>query len=259
VSKEAHNARSKELRVQNVEVFLGNRAILKDLTFCVRAKELVFVLGKSGTGKSVLLKALTGFCDVAQGLIEVGGFTLRPQTPLDQDDLRQLRRNCGLVLQQPALLDFLNVFENVTFSVRTWPQEQRLVLAEKYLKMVQLPSDLLFKKPSSLSYGMQKRVSIARTLVMNPQVVLFDEPTTGLDPITTRQINELIASLTHNLGLTTLVVSHDVPGAMQNAGHVILLEEGKIAAKGKPEDFLSPLGKFCEILLVQQFFRDWGR
>jgi phospholipid/cholesterol/gamma-HCH transport system ATP-binding protein len=212
------------------------RSVLDGISFEVARGEILFVIGKSGTGKSVLLKTITGLLRSDAGEIWVDGQEVSRAT---EREFLAVRRRCGLVFQSPALLDFLTVRENIVFGLRA----HRACQSEKELdervtaalEQVGLDGHWLFHKPSELSFGMKKKVSLARTLALSPDCLLYDEPTTGLDPIATRSTNNLILKLS-TAEVTSIVVSHDMESAMELADRILLLDAGKIAAEGTPSE-----------------------
>lgn len=215
----------------------GAKVVLNDVSFEIATGEILFVLGKSGMGKSVTLKHIVGVLKPDRGSVTVDG---QDVTRLDENALADIRRKCGMVFQHPALLDSLTVYQNVSFGLRT-PQfirslarplveeEIRARVLEK-LSLVHLGTEILERRPSELSYGMQKRVSLARTLAPEPKYLLFDEPTTGLDPITTNAVNSLIFELSRKLQVTSVVVSHDMACALKIADRVLVLDQARILA-----------------------------
>lgn len=221
------------LRFDHVCKRFGERVILDDITFEITPGQIVFILGKSGMGKSVTLKHLVGVLRPDRGRVFVGEHEV---SRLEGEGLAAVRRACGMVFQHPALLDSLTVFENVAFGlrVRKLPEtEIRKTVIEK-LRLVHLGEDILERAPIELSYGMQKRVSLARTLAPGPEHLLFDEPTTGLDPITTSAVNDLILELARKLGVTSVVVSHDMACALKIADRILVLDGGKIVCDATP-------------------------
>jgi phospholipid/cholesterol/gamma-HCH transport system ATP-binding protein len=227
------------IQFDSVTKSFGPKTILRDVSFTVAKGEILFVLGKSGMGKSVTLKHVVGVMKPNSGRVFVDGADV---TKLGENELADVRRKCGMVFQHPALLDSLSVYENVAFGLRT-PQyvsslpkpltenEIRDIVVEK-LSLVNLGADILDRKPPEISYGMQKRVSLARTLAPGPAYLLFDEPTTGLDPITTNAVNELIYDLSRKLQVTSVVVSHDMQCALKTADRILVLDQAKILALG---------------------------
>ncbi len=229
------------IRFENVHKAFGARRVLDGISFEVEKGEILFVLGKSGMGKSVTLKHIVGMLRPDSGAVIVDGTDVSLLSDGQHDEeLSEVRRKCGMVFQHPALLDSLTVYENVSFGLRT-PQFQRSLstpLTEaairdrviETLRLVNLGEDILWLRPQQISYGMQKRVSLARTLAPRPRYLLFDEPTTGLDPITTNAVNDLIQELSRKLQVTSVVVSHDMACALKIADRILVLDQGKVLA-----------------------------
>ncbi|MCM2279436.1 MAG: ATP-binding cassette domain-containing protein [Oligoflexia bacterium] len=217
----------------------GPKRILDNVSFDVATGEILFILGKSGMGKSVTLKHIVGVLKPDSGAIIVDGMNV---TKLDEDGLAEIRRRCGMVFQHPALLDSLTVYQNVSFGLRTpqFARTLRRTLSEEEIRaraieklaLVHLGPELLERRPQELSYGMQKRVSLARTLAPEPRYLLFDEPTTGLDPVTTNAVNDLILELSRKLKVTSIVVSHDMACALKVADRILVLDQARILAWG---------------------------
>lgn len=246
------------IRFSKVTKSFGPKRVLKDVSFEISTGEILFILGKSGMGKSVTLKHIVGVMKPDSGNVWVDG---QDVTCLTADQLPEIRRKCGMVFQHPALLDSLTVFENVAFGLKT-PQfiqslsrplseaDIKKIVIEK-LALVHLESDIIDRFPSEISYGMQKRVSLARTLAPSPSYLLFDEPTTGLDPITTRAVNDLILDLSRELKVTSVVVSHDMGSALSIADRILVLDEARILAHGTVEE-IKASGK----TLIQEFLAE---
>src|SRR5262245_35896362 len=208
------------IEFKNLVKRFGDRTVLKGISFSVPEGEILFILGTSGTGKSVLLKNLVGLLRPTSGEIWIDG---REVSQLSEDDYFPVRKMCGMVFQHPALFDSLSVFDNIAFGLRRhFHLEDRQVKdgVRRCLSLVNLDEEVLPLLPAELSYGMQKRVSLARTVAIEPKVLLFDEPTTGLDPITTNAINHLIFSLSRELQTTSIVVSHDMRCALEIADRI---------------------------------------
>jgi phospholipid/cholesterol/gamma-HCH transport system ATP-binding protein len=237
------------ITLHNVSKSFGARKVLDDMSIIIRDGECVFVLGKSGVGKSVLLKIIVGLLVPDHGTVNVGG---RKVDPEDRNELSFIRRSCGLVFQFPALLDSVTVFENVSFGLRTrdlsLPEADIEQIVNDKIKLVGLSDKILDRYPGVLSFGAQKRVSIARTLAVEPNFLLFDEPTTGMDPFATTGLNQLIQKLTSELKVTTVVVSHDIKSALKIASRIILLDEGKVVFDGTPPEF-----RISKVKLAQEF------
>lgn len=220
---------------KEVRKSFGAREVLKGISFDVREGEILFVLGTSGTGKSVLLKNIVGLLQPNSGEIWVDDEDV---ARLSEDELFRIRRKCGMVFQHPALFDSLSILENVAFGLRKHfsekSEDEVRERVRECLELVHLEG-IESKFPQELSYGMQKRVSLARTLAVNPRILLFDEPTTGLDPVTTKAINHLILELSRKLKTTSVVVSHDMQCALEIADRIIVLDQGAIVEQGTPE------------------------
>ena len=236
---------------KNVHKSFGEREVLKGISFEVPAGQILFILGTSGTGKSVLLKNIVGLLKPTSGEIFIAGKEI---SRLSEIEMFPVRRMCGMVFQQPALFDSLSVFENVAFGLRKHQPDlnegQITARVKECLSLVHLHG-IESKMPQSISYGMQKRVSLARTVAVNPRILLFDEPTTGLDPVTTNAINALILELSRKLKTTSLVVSHDMQCALDIADHILVLDKGEIVAQGSPAEL-----KKSKQPLVQDFLKE---
>lgn len=220
---------------KNLRKSFGEREILKGISFKVERGEILFILGTSGTGKSVLLKSLVGLLRPTSGEIWIDG---QEVSSLSEDEYFPVRKKCGMVFQHPALFDSLTIFENVAFGLRrhyNYSEEEIEKRVKKCLKLVHL-NDVESKLPQSISYGMQKRASLARTVAVDPDILLFDEPTTGLDPVTTNAVNKLIFDLSRELKTTSIVVSHDMHCALEIADRIIVLDKGQIVDQGTPEE-----------------------
>lgn len=223
------------IRLQNLTKYFGKLKVLDNITFDIKDGESLAIIGPSGCGKSTLLKLLIRLEDPTQGTISVNGMDIRR---LSDEGLINLRKKAGMVFQHSALFDSLNVFENVAFALREHSslseREIELIVKEK-LKMVELEGaeDLM---PSELSGGMQKRVSIARALAFDPQIILYDEPTTGLDPITSVTIENLMIKLSRELKVTSIIVTHVLQTVYRVAGRIVMLHDGKFIETGTPEE-----------------------
>lgn len=237
---------------EKVRKSFGEREVLKGISFEVPAGQILFILGTSGTGKSVLLKNIVGLMQPTSGNIWVDGEDV---SQMPEEKMFPIRRKCGMVFQHPALFDSLSVFDNVAFGLRKhypeYDEEKIAARVRECLSLVHLRGGVESKKPQEISYGMQKRVSLARTVAVNPKILLFDEPTTGLDPVTTKAINHLIFELSRKLKTTSLVVSHDMQCALDIADHIIVLDKGEIVDQGSPAQL-----KSSKHPLVRDFLRE---
>lgn len=223
------------IRFEGLVKSFGERTVLKGISFEIREGEIIFILGTSGTGKSVLLKNIVGLLRPDKGKIWVDG---QEVSRISEEEYFPIRKKCGMVFQHPALFDSLTVFENVAFGLRKHYRLSEDEIAERVLRSLSLVNlrGVEEKMPSDISYGMQKRVSLARTIALEPKILLFDEPTTGLDPVTTNAINTLIRELSRTLKTTSLVVSHDMHCALAIADRIIVLDQGCIVEQGTPEE-----------------------
>ena len=205
--------------------------MLRGVTFDVLTGETLVVLGGSGSGKSVLLRHAVGLLAPDQGEVWVDGVDI---TGLDEDELLDTRKKIGMLFQGGALFDSMTVEENVSFALREhtdWDEDRIRARVGEVLGYVELEGvhDLV---PSDLSGGMRKRVALARAVVLAPRAILYDEPTTGLDPIMANTINHLIRSLQRRLGVTSIVVTHDIHSAFSVGDRVAFLHEGRIHFHG---------------------------
>ncbi|MDP2273560.1 MAG: ABC transporter ATP-binding protein [Archangium sp.] len=217
---------------KNVYKAFGPKRIFEGLDLEVRRGETLTIIGGSGTGKSVMLKCLIGLIYPDRGNILFEGGDV---TTYGEKEIREVRKRVAMVFQGAALFDSLTVGENIAYPLREHLKElSEAQIAErvaKNLKMVNLPGIELMR-PSDLSGGMRKRVGLARAIAIEPEVILYDEPTTGLDPISTRVIDELIISMKKQLGCTSIVVTHDMDSAFRVSDRMAMLSKRKIVASG---------------------------
>ncbi len=235
---------------KNVKKSFGSREVLKGISFELQKGEILFILGTSGTGKSVLLKNIVGLLNPDEGEIWVDGEEV---TQKNEEEFFEVRRKCGMVFQHPALFDSMTIFENVAFGLRKHFRLDETEIRERVKKSLSLVniSDIDEKLPQAISYGMQKRVSLARSVAIRPKILLFDEPTTGLDPITTNSVNQLILNLSRELETTSLVVSHDMHCALDIADRIIVLDKGHVVEEGTPSGL-----KTSQNELVKEFLSE---
>jgi phospholipid/cholesterol/gamma-HCH transport system ATP-binding protein len=235
------------IKIRDLSKQFGGQPVLKGLDLDIEYGETLVVMGRSGCGKSVLLKHITGLLRPDSGQIF---FEDEDITRFNMNKLFQMRMHFGMLFQSAALFDSMNVGENVGLPLRkhTDKSEDEIqdIISEK-LRLVGLEG-MQDRVPSELSGGMKKRVGLARAVVMNPQVVLYDEPTTGLDPIMADVINSLIRDLQRELDITSVVVTHDIGSAYKVADHIAMLYEGVIIHEGTPDDIRSTDNE-----LVRQF------
>ncbi|WP_413577300.1 ABC transporter ATP-binding protein [Bdellovibrio sp. HCB290] len=233
------------------KTFDGNDFILKGIDLEIPKGSLTAIIGFSGTGKSVMLKHLLGLYKPTSGSIEVLGQDLNQ---MNEDELTKFRQKFGVLFQSAALFDDMSVLENVCFPLfehrRDLKETQVLRIAEDKLHQVGLDPKHYRKLPSQISGGMQKRTGLARALALDPEILIYDEPTTGLDPILTEMVDNLILE-THrqrNGQLTSIMVSHDLSAAFRIADHIAMLDSGRVLLFGTPEDFFN-----TDIELVKRF------
>src|SRR5271169_4020052 len=222
------------IEVRALKKSFGPQPVLDDVSFQIEHGESVVIIGRSGGGKSVLLKHLIGLLQPDSGMVLIDGENI---VGMNERTLLRVRRKFGMVFQGAALFDSMSVAENVAFGLR---RHEHLTEAEiarrvaKVLDLVDLPGTER-KNPAELSGGMRKRVGLARAIIYEPQIVLYDEPTTGLDPIVSDSIDKLIIRVRDHLKVTSVVVTHDMRSARRVGNHVIMLHQGKIQANCAPE------------------------
>ncbi len=226
------------IEVRDLKKSFGRHVVLDGVSFKVETGESVVIIGRSGGGKSILLKHLIGLLTPDAGQVLVDGEDL---CGLNERQLLRVRGKFGMLFQGAALFDSLNVFENVAFALRRRRdlslEELRRKVAE-VLDMVEL-SGTEEKKPSELSGGMRKRVGLARAIIYQPQIVLYDEPTTGLDPVVSDSIDRLILRVRDALKVTTVVVTHDMRSARRVGQRILMLHNGRIYASGTPDEIFA--------------------
>lgn len=235
------------IEVCNLEKSFGDHKILDGVSFCIDRGESVVIIGRSGGGKSVLLKHLIALLKPDSGQVLIDGENI---VPMDERQLLRVRRKFGMLFQGAALFDSLTVAENIAFAFRRDASMAEDEIAHKVahvLDLVDLPG-IETKNPSELSGGMRKRVGLARAIVYQPQIVLYDEPTTGLDPIASDSIDKLILRVRDRLNVTSVVVTHDMRSARRLGQRILMLHEKKIYASGTPEEIFS-----SKDTIVQQF------
>lgn len=226
------------IEVRDLKKSYGTHAVLDGVSFGIEKGDSVVIIGRSGGGKSVLLKHVIGLLRPEAGRVLIGGEDI---TGMNERELIRVRQRFGMLFQGAALFDSMTVAENVAFSFRRnrslTPGEVARKVAEA-LEMVDLPGTQN-KKPSELSGGMKKRVGLARAIVYQPEIVLYDEPTTGLDPIVSDSIDQLIIRVRERLQVTTVVVTHDMRSARRVGQRILMLHNKKIYANGTPDEIFT--------------------
>lgn len=232
------------------KTFDGKEFVLKGMDLEIPKGALMVIIGFSGTGKSVLIKHMLGLLKPTSGVIEILGTDVNALRP---EELTKFRRQFGVLFQGSALFDDMTVLENVCFPLvehrpNLKPAEYQAIAAEK-LNLVGLDPKHFGKLPNQISGGMQKRTGLARALALDPEILFYDEPTTGLDPVLTEMVDNLILTThRHREGLTSVVVSHDLAAAFRIGDYIAMLDNGRVLLFGTPEDFLK-----SDIELVNRF------
>ncbi len=235
------------LEFRDIHKSFGEKSVLRGVTLSIQTGEVMFVIGTSGVGKSVTIKHLVGLLRVDSGELWFDGKRI---DQLSEKEFYAVRMRIGMVFQNATLFDSMTLRENVALPLRKHKglrQRKALLEADKRLRQVHM-HEFSERYPAELSDGMRKRAAIARTLTLEPEVVLFDEPTTGLDPVSARRIDKLIRELSDTLGVTCVVVSHDLTSIFSIADRIGFIYQGRVHLCGTPEDFRN-----SEDPVVQQF------
>ncbi len=223
--------------VRDVRKAFARNVVLDGLDFDIFEREVVTIIGESGSGKSVLLKALMGLIEIDAGTIR---FDDEVVSGASEKDWMQIRRRIGMLFQESALFDSLSVFENVAYALREQTSMTEAQIAKRVdetLTLVGLPG-IEAMWPADLSGGMRKRVALARAVAVQPQIVFYDEPAEGLDPINVTRVNRLLLGLQSRLKVTSVVVTHNLKAAFAISDRLALIHDGKVAATGAPQSFL---------------------
>ncbi|HEY1100781.1 MAG TPA: ATP-binding cassette domain-containing protein [Myxococcota bacterium] len=242
------------IEVRGLKKRFGDREVLKGMDIVVPRGHVLVILGGSGMGKSVLMKHLIGLLQPDEGQVIVDGEDI---SRLDALALKHVRRKFGMVFQQGALFDSMTNADNVAFPLREHRKDLTGQALEDRVRQLfatfSLDYDVVGPRfPSEISGGQRKRVALARAVALDPAIVLYDEPTTGLDPITTDQVDEMILDAKKKLGVTSVVISHDIASAFKIADLIIFVFEGQIVAEGGKREMLASTHPF-----VKQFFATW--
>jgi phospholipid/cholesterol/gamma-HCH transport system ATP-binding protein len=223
------------IEARDLKKSFGPQRVLDGVNLCIAEGESMVIMGRSGGGKSILLKHLVGLIRPDSGEVIIDGESI---VGMNERRLLDVRHKFGMLFQSAALFDSMTVAENVGFALRREKSLKREELDRRVseaLEMVELPG-IEAKKPSELSGGMRKRVGLARAIVYRPEIVLYDEPTTGLDPIVADSIDQLIVRVRDRLNVTTVVVTHDMRSARRVGQRIVMLHEGKIYVEGTPDE-----------------------
>ncbi|MDR2582414.1 MAG: ABC transporter ATP-binding protein [Fibromonadaceae bacterium] len=241
------------IKLRNLRKSFGKQDVLLDVNLDIRRGETIVIIGQSGGGKSVILKHMIGLLQPDGGEVSVDNVTI--STP-KFFDTHTIRRRMGMLFQMGALFDSMNTGENIAFALRehhpelTEKQVQDTV-TEK-LKLINLVPEFRTKMPNELSGGMKKRVALARAIALSPEILLYDEPTTGLDPITSDVINDLILDMQSKLGVTSVVVTHDMVSAFKVADRIAMLYKGRIIEIGTVEEIKNTENPFVKQFITGQ-------
>jgi phospholipid/cholesterol/gamma-HCH transport system ATP-binding protein len=245
-----------KIQLRNLHKSFGKKIILNGLDLDVRDKESFVVIGPSGVGKSVLLKCMLGLLPINKGSIIVDG---EETSKLIGKKRNEFLKKFAIVFQGGALFDSMKIWENVAFGLiqgQGTPVAEAKKLAIEKLKLVGMNASVGEQRPNELSGGMQKRVAIARAIIMEPEILLFDEPTAGLDPVTANLINQLIRRCHDELNITTFTITHDMSTVHTVADRVGMLNEGKIIWEGTLKEIAKSDNHFVQQFIHQQTFED---
>lgn len=242
------------LRIVDLKKTFGTRRVLKGMNLDIARGSIVVILGGSGMGKSVLMKHMIGLLMPDSGAVIVDGEDI---TKLNALQLKRVRGKFGMVFQNGALFDSMTNWENVAFPLREHRKELKgdklKARVDELFRTFSLDPVIIGERfPSEVSGGQRKRVALARAVALEPQIVLYDEPTTGLDPITTDQVDEMILEAKAKLGVTSIVISHDIASAFKIADDIVFVYDGEIVCHGLKSDMLASEHPF-----VKQFFATW--
>jgi phospholipid/cholesterol/gamma-HCH transport system ATP-binding protein len=221
--------------IEHLQKSFGSKVVLKDISIKLEKGENLIVFGKSGSGKSVLIKCLVGLLTPDEGKVVLFGENL---LELDGKELNTVRKKIGFLFQSAALYDSMTVRENLEFPLRdlkSRPKEEIEKLVREALQNVGL-EDAIDKMPSELSGGMRKRIGLARTIILKPEIILYDEPTTGLDPITSKEISRLILDIQKKFNTASIIITHDVECARLTANRMMIIRDGTTVAEGTFEE-----------------------
>ena len=238
------------IEITNLKKSFGSQQVLKDVSLKLLNGENLVVLGKSGSGKSVLIKCIVRLLDPDAGMINILGENI---STLNSDRLGDLRQKIGFLFQSGALYDSMTVKENLEFPLRRIRKNlTEKEISEKIMEVLENVglADALNKMPSQLSGGMRKRISLARTIVVDPMIMLYDEPTTGLDPVTSDEISALINLVQKKYKTSSIIITHDIECARNTANRLIMLKDGEIYKEGKLKEFEN-----SEDPLLKSFFK----
>ncbi len=246
------------IRFENITKVLGGKTVLDNISFEVAAGETFVIVGLSGAGKSVTLKHMIRLMQPDSGTVRIEGEAINH---LGRSALQTLRGKFGVLFQSAALLQWMSVHDNVALPLREHTKMDESEIDDRVAEKLRLLdlSDADDKFPADLSGGMRKRVGLARAIIMTPKIVLYDEPTSGLDPVTSRRIDDLIVNMRKELGITSVVVTHDLHSALAIGSRIMMLHGGKIVENATPEEFVRSKNATVQSFLESQYITKKGK
>lgn len=245
-----NNKTEQIIDVKNLQLSFGNQEVLKNVSLQLYNGENLIVLGKSGSGKSVLIKCIVRLLESGNGTINVLGENVKK---MSRSELDNLRKKIGFLFQSGALYDSMTVKQNLEFPLRRIKQDlSQVEIDKKIIEVLQNVglADAIDKMPSQLSGGMRKRISLARTIVVDPMIMLYDEPTTGLDPVTSDEISALINEVQKKYKTSSIIITHDIECVRATADRIVLLQDGEIYMEGNLSAFEN-----SKDVLIKSFFK----
>jgi len=248
-AKPAEGAGGPHIEVRSLQKNFGDTKVLTGVNMSIGRGHIAVIIGGSGAGKTTLLRILIGLERPTAGSVIVSGQDI---AALNDRELNQMRRKFGMVFQYSALLDSMTVMDNVAFPMREHTKLSEQEITQQVIeKLHTLGLENVEKRfPSQLSGGMRKRVALARALMLEPEIIMYDEPTSGLDPVTSRMVDDLILDTRKKFGVTSVIISHDMVGALQIADEIYLLSKGSIVASGPPKELIHGNNELLHQFLV---------
>jgi phospholipid/cholesterol/gamma-HCH transport system ATP-binding protein len=246
------------IRFENITKVLGGKTVLNEVSFDVNEGETFVIVGRSGAGKSVTLKHMVRLMEPDDGRVVIDG---EDMNRLGRGALQGVRSKFGVLFQSAALLQWMNVFDNVALPLRECTDMDEEAIKQRVMEKLELLqlADASRKFPADLSGGMRKRVGLARAIIMDPKIVLYDEPTSGLDPVTSRHIDNLIMDTARELGITSVVVTHDLHSALTVGSRIMLLHDGRVVENAAPDAFIGSKDETVQSFLESQYITKKGK
>ncbi|MDP8204450.1 MAG: ATP-binding cassette domain-containing protein [Candidatus Tenebribacter mawsonii] len=233
------------IEIKNLSISFGDQEILKNIDFDILENQITILVGQSGTGKSVLMKCIEGLIEPIEGSIIVDNEDI---FTLNKLELNETRKKMAMLFQGSALLDSLNVYQNVALPLIEHTELSETEILKEVTEKLELVGlkNVLTKMPSELSGGMKKRVALARAIILKPKYIIYDEPTTGLDPIIANEISKLILKLQNQYDITSIIITHDMDCIRKIKGHIMMIHEKKIVFDGTYDNFINDKRKIIE-------------